>query len=275
MRVFIANATSVVVHVAAYSLAVWWTAQHWFEIETQLSRGEPILIQMSLPSAAEAEMEEAVVEMPRPNPPPLVHLPPPRMELADETPTKSHALPPIDVIPTGKLPLTHQAEVEPTEVAAAQPVSSETPPETTTERREPVEAKPPAPTKETTQKTTRRIQPAPVIAQRQAVAMPFQTATSVGANVDEMPRKLPNNPAPVYPADALLSGIEGLVTLRVLIAADGTVEAAEVHTSSGSGSLDQSAIVAVRRWRFSPARRRSLAVAHEVLVPVRFSIRRG
>jgi protein TonB len=276
MRVFIANLTSGLFHVALFAAVAWWVpTPDLFELETVLARGEPILIQMSLPASTEAQVEEVEVEMPRPDPPPLLHLPPPRKELAETTPLKSQSLPPIDVIPTGKLPLTHKTEVEPTEVAAAQPESSQTPEEAKPERIERQEAKPPEPTKQTVKKTPRRIQPAPVIAQRQAVAMPFQTATSVGAHVDELPRKMPDNPAPIYPSDALLSGIEGLVTLRVLIGADGLVADVQVQKTSGSGSLDESALTAVRRWRFSPARRRGAVVAHEVLVPVRFTIRRG
>jgi protein TonB len=99
--------------------------------------------------------------------------------------------------------------------------------------------------------------------------------TTLGANVDELPRKLAINPSPVYPLDALLAGIEGRVVLRVLVSSQGGVLKIEMNRSSGSPSLDASAVAAVERWRFSPARRSGLPVEHEVLVPIRFTIRNG
>lgn len=96
-----------------------------------------------------------------------------------------------------------------------------------------------------------------------------------GAQVDEMPRKLANNREPYYPLAALQAGIEGRVVLRVQISAAGRAAKILVETSSGLASFDESAIAAVRDWQFSPAKRRGLAVMHEVLVPVRFRIRRG
>jgi protein TonB len=63
--------------------------------------------------------------------------------------------------------------------------------------------------------------------------------------------------------------------LRVQINTAGRAENIELETSSGFASFDQSAIDAVRDWRFAPAKRQGLAVLHEVLIPVRFRIARG
>ena len=75
-----------------------------------------------------------------------------------------------------------------------------------------------------------------------------------------MPSPVASNPVPPYPADALARGIEGLVLLRVRIGADGSVEEAAIDQSSGTPSLDESALSTVRRqWRFRaghPLRRR-------------------
>jgi len=100
-------------------------------------------------------------------------------------------------------------------------------------------------------------------------------APTVSGAVDEMPRKLSNNRIPYYPAEALRAGLEGRVILRVQIGATGRAEKIELESSSGFVSFDQSAIDAVRDWRFSPAKRQGLAVVHEVLIPVRFRINRG
>ncbi len=99
--------------------------------------------------------------------------------------------------------------------------------------------------------------------------------TTSGAAVDELPRKLATNPAPDYPPEALADSREGRVVVRVTVASNGLVENAVVQSSSGTPSLDDSAIAAIRRWRFTPARREGIFVECEVMVPVRFRIRRS
>ena len=95
---------------------------------------------------------------------------------------------------------------------------------------------------------------------------------AVGGQVDSLPLKGPYNLPPDYPIDALLARVQGRVVLRAEVGSDGLVEALAVRRSSGWHSLDEAALQAVRRWRFVPARRGGIAVACEVLVPVRFSI---
>ena len=48
-----------------------------------------------------------------------------------------------------------------------------------------------------------------------------------------------------------------------------------VETSAGYAALDQAAMIAVRTWRFEPARRGSEAVAVWVTLPVRFELSRA
>ena len=81
------------------------------------------------------------------------------------------------------------------------------------------------------------------------------------------------NPKPPYPALSRRMGEEGRVVLRVHVRADGTVGDVQLHASSGSARLDQSALDTVRRWKFVPARRGDEAVAAWVLVPISFSLR--
>ena len=84
------------------------------------------------------------------------------------------------------------------------------------------------------------------------------------------------NPPPIYPASARRRDQQGTVTVRVLIAADGSVERAEVAESSGFDSLDDAALDTVRsRWRFVPARHDGLPVESWVLVPIRFASARS
>jgi periplasmic protein TonB len=102
------------------------------------------------------------------------------------------------------------------------------------------------------------------------------SAATEGAEVDQLPRPLPTNPAPPYPSDALTRGIEGLVLLHLCIRADGTVGEASIHRSSGVASLDDSALRTVQQgWRFLPATSQGRAVPYQAILPVRFTIRRG
>ena len=56
------------------------------------------------------------------------------------------------------------------------------------------------------------------------------------------------------------------------ITAQGRVEDVQVERSAGHSDLDQSALEAVRRWRFEPARRGGEPVAVWVIIPVEFKL---
>lgn len=81
-----------------------------------------------------------------------------------------------------------------------------------------------------------------------------------------------DNPKPSYPPLARRLGEEGRVVLRVQVAATGLPREVSVHSSSGSARLDRTAVDAVRRWQFVPARLGNEAVAAAVLVPIVFSL---
>lgn len=82
-----------------------------------------------------------------------------------------------------------------------------------------------------------------------------------------------NNPAPEYPAAADRQGWEGVVQLRVKVLPDGTAGDIEVKKSSGHKLLDDTAVKAVKGWKFSPARRGSKTV--EGLVNLSLDFRRS
>ncbi len=75
---------------------------------------------------------------------------------------------------------------------------------------------------------------------------------------------------PPYPLGSRLRGEQGVVRLRVRVAADGRVEGLEVERSSGFPALDRSAAKAVRKVRFSPAVRGRQPVAEWLTISVRF-----
>lgn len=78
--------------------------------------------------------------------------------------------------------------------------------------------------------------------------------SSEGRSVPVKPPRLLREVAPVYPASARNSGATGVVTVRILVGADGSVEDVTVVGSSGNGAMDNSVVTAVNKWRFSPAK---------------------
>ena len=83
-----------------------------------------------------------------------------------------------------------------------------------------------------------------------------------------------NNPRPAYPPAARKMGMEGTVTLKVLVSREGKVLEMEVARSSGFEILDTAAREAVKGWRFVPARRGETAVDEWVQVPLVFRLTR-
>lgn len=75
-----------------------------------------------------------------------------------------------------------------------------------------------------------------------------------GLGVPVKPPRLLREVAPVYPASARNSGATGVVTVRILVGADGSVEDVTVVGSSGNGAMDNSVVTAVNKWSFSPAK---------------------
>jgi protein TonB len=81
-----------------------------------------------------------------------------------------------------------------------------------------------------------------------------------------------NNPAPEYPPLSKRLREEGRVVLRVLVNAAGLVDAIEVLDTSGHARLDETALAAVRRWKFVPARSGGEAIAGWAVVPIAFNL---
>jgi protein TonB len=78
------------------------------------------------------------------------------------------------------------------------------------------------------------------------------------------------NPKPAYPPISKRLGEQGKVVVRVLIAADGTAQQAEVRQSSGFDRLDQAALQTVLKWRYVPGKRAGVAEAMWFNVPIQF-----
>src|SRR5690606_2503722 len=81
-----------------------------------------------------------------------------------------------------------------------------------------------------------------------------------------------NNPAPMYPRVSRRLREQGVVMLRVYVLPSGLPEVVELKNSSGSTRLDESALEAVRKWKFVPAQSGGRAVSAWVIVPIEFSL---
>lgn len=99
-------------------------------------------------------------------------------------------------------------------------------------------------------------------------ATPAAPATAPRLDADYL-----DNPAPSYPPLSTRAREEGRVLLHVFVEASGLAGRVELRTSSGFERLDRSAMAAVKRWKFVPAKQGSEAVAAWVLVPIVFSLK--
>ena len=102
----------------------------------------------------------------------------------------------------------------------------------------------------------------------------------IGPTLPTNPGPLPSTrleyasaPAPTYPREAMLDGIEGTVLLKVLVDVDGKPLSVEIERSSGNRRLDDAARRQVlRKWMFRPAIRDGQAIQVYGMVPVSFSL---
>jgi len=77
---------------------------------------------------------------------------------------------------------------------------------------------------------------------------------------------------PPYPAAELRAEMEGLITVRVQIGADGRVKSIEPVGKGSPGFFDATRRQALSRWRFKPATRGGVAIDSWKTMTVRFQI---
>jgi protein TonB len=104
------------------------------------------------------------------------------------------------------------------------------------------------------------------------VASPAPVRPDAPAFVEARPTATANRP-PHYPDLARRNGWQGLCMVRVTVNENGRPGAVSLARSSGYGILDQAALTAVRRWKFTPRMVRGVPAASTVEVPVNFSLR--
>jgi TonB family protein len=78
------------------------------------------------------------------------------------------------------------------------------------------------------------------------------------------------NSPPVYPEIARVRGYEGIVMVFAEILPNGRVGEVKIKKSSGYAILDQSAIQAVKPWKFEPAKKSGSPFTAWVELPIKF-----
>jgi protein TonB len=82
-------------------------------------------------------------------------------------------------------------------------------------------------------------------------------------------------PVPQYPELARQAGIEGKAVIKALVDIDGSIIAVQVLKSSGNQMLDEAALVAARKAKFTPAKQRDKFVRVWVSIPMSFRLTGG
>jgi TonB family protein len=75
-----------------------------------------------------------------------------------------------------------------------------------------------------------------------------------------------------YPKISKRMGESGTVILRVLVTSNGDVGAIEIKVSSGYQRLDESALDAVKKWKFTPAMMNGNAIDEWYVMPYSFKL---
>lgn len=93
------------------------------------------------------------------------------------------------------------------------------------------------------------------------------------SEVDTHPRVMHKVP-PSYPFRAKRRGVEGKVEVRFLVDKKGRVSQVSLIQAEPEGVFEESALKAVRKWRFEPGKKDGQPVATWVQVPIRFELSR-
>lgn len=209
------------------------------------------------PRSAEARLAATVASAPAPAPPEEPAPPPPELP---ELPVAEASEPAREPVPPEEALLPPEVD----EAALAPPVALlPAPTLASVERRtRAAKAVPAVPPPEARVPASEPPRPPPPSTPRAVATRPAAAVTSA--------RSLGTNLPPPYPLEAVRRGWHGSVVLRIGVGSDGSVLQLVVLESSGYPLLDQTALDAVARWRFEPARHDGRPVPGVVLQRIRF-----
>ena len=198
-----------------------------------------------------AQPPSPAVEPPLPTPPPAAIEPTPPPP-AVEFPPPPAVEPPPPPPPTIDLP---------------PPVIEPPPPPVTEQEPEP------NPDQKTTHSPKPEETPPPQPQQPPSVEVPPTPAPSQARVAVDKPPSPRRRIKPEYPKGARQRGEEGNVTLELDVSANGLVDGVRIVASCGFAELEQAAVQAVKRARFTPARRGSANVPSTARLTLTFRLK--
>jgi protein TonB len=247
---------------AAHFVAVWSLSQ-------TLARVEPVFVPPVVGLLVTPEVE-------------------PPKELPVAPPAPAPPAPPAPTPPTPPTPPPVEPLPEPRVERAPKPRAERAPPRPRAPRPKPA----PVVVAEPSDRAPEAPEPSPPAAAQPPMPAPIAPAPPAPSSVEAAPPQPPaapppppppvtppradaahlSNPAPVYPALSRRLGEQGRVLFDVHILADGSVGEIRLKRSSGHPRLDQSALEAVRNWRYLPARRGGEPIPFWYVQPIEFSL---
>ena len=118
------------------------------------------------------------------------------------------------------------------------------------------------------------VSPAATNTETPAAAVPSAAATSAASSfVSASELNRTRYTQPQYPAAARDHGIEGWVDMQFLVRKDGSLGEVTVVGAEPVGVFEQSALDAVRRWRYQPIMRDGQASEQHARIRVRFAVK--
>jgi protein TonB len=91
-------------------------------------------------------------------------------------------------------------------------------------------------------------------------------------SLDEMPKRQSQGTPLIYPQEARAKGLEGYVTVNLLVGKDGRILKALLVDSLPPGVFDEPALNAARSWVFTPPRRDNETVQVWLKQTIRFDL---
>jgi len=115
--------------------------------------------------------------------------------------------------------------------------------------------------------------PAPPAAAPSAPATAVAASGSGPVRVSDLGTNLLSGAPPAYPMGSRRKREQGIVVLRLVISEAGRVMEVAIDKSSGFAALDEAAITAVRKWRWSPTMRDGKPIMISGLVRIPFMLK--
>lgn len=107
---------------------------------------------------------------------------------------------------------------------------------------------------------------------KEPASAPSRSGVTNQPTLVETPSFLSRPTPPHYPRLAQKRGIEGVALYEVWLDEHGRQIKQILLSSSGAQLLDQSALSAIKQWKFSPYTVNGQTMAHRVQIPVRFKL---